>query len=212
MSLLPGMDVKGFYKKLYINNEVNIMNRIYLIGFTCIFIWLALVAGTGALAKGGKQANKEAIRITSDTMEAMDEKGIIIFKGNVKAKKGELTILCDELKVFYSLVSKDKVVNAKKGRGAKGTKNAHNGGKRKVKRLVAKNNVKIVRSDMTATSKKAVYEPEIERIILTSDVKVRRGKNRISGNKIVFYIKEGKTIVEGGKGKRVEAFVITNEE
>ena len=138
-------------------------------------------------------STKEPIHITSNQMTALDKEGKVIFTGNVKAQKGDLTIYADELIVFYE------------GAG-KTTKNRGHD----LKRLMAKGNVRIIKGAKSAKGDRAVYDKTREVIVLTGDAKVWEGKNSVSGAKITVFLNEDKSIVESKPGERVKAMVYTD--
>ena len=163
------------------------MNRLVEITIASL-LFLSLLA-TPSVSGGTKE--QEAIHITSNHMEALDREGKVIFSGDVKAQKGDLTIYAQKLTVFYG--------KKKKGKGQKS-----------LKRLVAQGDVRIVQGQKSASSEKAVYEKDREMIVLTGNAKVWQGKNVVTGERITVYLNEDKSIVESGAGKRVKAVVYTS--
>lgn len=161
--------------------------------FTRVLLLLFILA-SNSLAAPTKKTD-ELIHITSNQMEAMDKEGKVVFKGNVVAKKGGLTIYSDVLTVYYQ---------SKKG--SKGKE------RRALKRLIAKGNVKIIQGNKTAKGKIAIYDKDMEVIQLSGNAQVWQGKNTVKGNKITFYINEDKSIVESAPGKKVEAVVFSGEQ
>ena len=152
------------------------------------------VQSANATKKGDKKRPKpsQAIRITSDRLEAMDKEGKVVFIGNVVATRGKLTIYPDRLEVYY------------KGKGAKGGE-----GKKKLSKIVATGHLKIVQGRKKATAKKAVYLKPQEKIVLLQDAKVWDGHNSVSGDKITLYVNENRSVVESKGKKRVEAVVFS---
>jgi len=136
------------------------------------------------------------IHIKSDKMEALDKDGRVIFIGNVTATRGDLTIKADRLEVLYEVSEKDK---------------GRSGGKRFVKKLVAKGHVKIIDGKRTGTADQAIYDKVRNKIILIGNAQVWEGPNRISGAKITLFENEQKSVVEGGPGSKVEAVVFPEE-
>ncbi len=163
--------------------------------FFCIILasfFLLAFSNVGQCKEASKAKSKpsQAIRITSDKMEAYDEKGTVVFIGNVIAKKGNLTIYADRLEVFY---------------GQKRT--ADNKKKRILKKIVVKGHLKIVQGRRKATAKEAIYYKPQEKIVLLKNAKVWDGPNSIKGDKIVLYVNENRSVVESSGKERVEAVV-----
>ncbi len=161
--------------------------------FAWLFVLLAAFgAGTGLCKDSSKAKSKpsQAIRISSDKMEAYDQKGSVVFLGNVVAKKGNLIIYADRLEVFYKV-----------------KKTADNKKKRMLQKIVAQGHLKIVQGRRKATAKEAVYYKPKEKIVLLKNAQVWDGPNSIKGDKIVLYVNESRSVVESSGKDRVEAVV-----
>ncbi|OGP61889.1 MAG: hypothetical protein A2169_00210 [Deltaproteobacteria bacterium RBG_13_47_9] len=74
---------------------------------------------------------------------------------------------------------------------------------KKLKEITAVGNVKIVQLDRRATSQKATFYQNENKVILDGEAVVREGENVIRGERVIFYIEEERSVVEGGKGGRV---------
>ncbi len=155
-----------------------------------VFMVLGPTLGMCKEAGKGKAKPSQAIRITSDKMEAFDTKGTVVFSGNVVAKKGDLTIYADKLEVFY---------------GEK--KTADNKKKRNLKKIVVTGHLKIIQGRRKATAKEAIYYKPQEKIVLVRNAQVWDGQNTIKGDKIVLYVNENRSVVESSGKERVEAVV-----
>ena len=168
------------------------------------------------------------INITSDHMEADDKEKIIIFTGNVIARQKDMTVHCDEMTVYYREVEEPPEANAETGDKAKPeaekpkaeadpeaaadtaeAPNAEpeNNTRTEVVRIVAMGNVKITQQDRIALSNKAVYEAKAvpRAVVLTGEPRIWRNKDFLTGRRITFYLDDGRSIVEGGEDKRVNA-------
>jgi lipopolysaccharide export system protein LptA len=133
------------------------------------------------------------INIESDLMEAMDKSGIVVFTGHVKATRGDLIIHSDKLEVFYE--------KRKKGEETK----------KAVKKIVATGQVRIIQGERVGTGKQAIYDKPAEKITLTGEAQVLEGPNRVSGERIIFFINEDRSVVESSNGTKVEAVVYPAE-
>lgn len=127
------------------------------------------------------------INITSDTMVVERNKGIVTFKGNVVARRDDLVIKADELRVFY-------------------------GENREIERIEALGKVRIDRGETTAFGEKAEFFNREERLVLTGNPRVVEGSNSVEGERITLYMREGRSVVEGGKKRRVKAVFVPREE
>ncbi len=150
--------------------------------------------------KTGKKQS-EAIHITSDKMEVKDQKGTVIFSGNVVAKKGNLTIYSDILEVFYA----KKAAGKKSVPAGRDTKE-----KRRLKKIVARGHLRIVQGKRRATAREAVYYKPQEKIVLIKDARIWDGKNTIKGDKVTLFVNENRSVVESSGKDRVEAVVYSD--
>lgn len=140
---------------------------------------------------------KLPIYIESDLMEAMDQSGIVIFTGHVKATRGDLTIYSKKLDVFYEKKKQDKEQKDKT--------------KRTVKKIVATGNVRITQGERVGTGEQAIYDKLTEKITITGSAQILEGPNRVSGERIIFFINEDRSVVEGTSKTKVKAVVYPAE-
>ncbi len=131
---------------------------------------------------------KTPITIKSDRMEVLQSQKIVVFSGNVVAKKADLTIYADRLLVYYT--TKD--------------------GKREVKKLVAIGHVKIHKNDWIARAGKAVYFKIQEKIVLEDHPQVWQGDNTVKGSRITLYLNEDRYVVESEPHQKAEAIIFAD--
>jgi lipopolysaccharide export system protein LptA len=127
----------------------------------------------------GFSASRAPIDIVSDTVEANQKENTVTFKGNVVAKQEDTTLYANTLVIRYGAETK------------------------KLKEIMAIGNVKIVQLDRRATGQKATFYEEENKVILDGEAVVREGENEIRGERVIFYVNEERSLVEGGKGSRV---------
>ncbi|GAB4443739.1 MAG: lipopolysaccharide transport periplasmic protein LptA [bacterium] len=127
--------------------------------------------------------NQDFIDINANVMEMQDDKKLIIFTGDVVAKKQNVNLYCEKLNVYYTEDTKTK--------------------KRDVDYMIAEGKVKIVQFDKVATGDTAKYFKNEDLIVLEGKPAIIRegNDNEIRGNKVTFYVKENKSIVEGNRPK-----------
>jgi len=135
----------------------------------------------------GITATRAPVDIDSDTVEADQKQNIVVFKGNVVAKQEDVTVYCNVLSVHYDADTK------------------------KIKEIVATDNVKIVQLERRATSQKATFYQDENKIVLDGDAVVREGDNVIRGERVVHYMDEERSIVEGTKGSRVSTTITPSQ-
>jgi len=139
----------------------------------------------GKSKSGEGRGFTQPLRITSQQLEADNKSRIITFRGKVEARQGDLTIFADVAQVFYE----------KKEEGEE------------IREIVATGNVKVQESDRLATAQKAVFVNGEQKIILTGDPRVWQGKDMVSGERIIVFLEEEKSLVEGGPDRRVEVIL-----
>ena len=139
------------------------------------------------------------IQIEADRMETSQEEGTVLFSGNVQANQGNLIINADEMTVLYTKAGPQPDASA--GTAADLTQ--------KIDKIMAKGNVKIVQGDWVAAGDTMDFNADDRIVILAGNAKAWQDQNMVSGEKIVLYLDEGKSVVERStrQGERVKAFI-----
>jgi lipopolysaccharide export system protein LptA len=138
-----------------------------------------------------QKADAGAIVIKSQSLELDNQKRMVVFSGQVDAKREDMTINCDKMIVYYIDQSSEK-----------------ESGKTDVRidKIVATGKVKISRPDgALAMSEKAVYYENDEKVVLTGGPVVKQGNDFVEGSRITLYLKEERSIVEGSEKEKVRA-------
>jgi lipopolysaccharide export system protein LptA len=163
-----------------------------------VSLFLFFISGEAQEKKGGRKGGEKALKtdrsfgftasrapidITSDTVEADQKTNTVTFKGNVVAKQEDTTLYANTLTITYDQSAK------------------------RLKEIVAVGNVKVVQLDRRATGQKATFDQDKNKVVLDGDAVVREGTNVIRGERIVFYVDEERSVVEGGKGSRVSTSI-----
>jgi len=188
----------------------------------------AKTSGAGKDAKpataakpGAEGQEKETpLHITSARMEADQDQHLIIFTGQVKAVHGDSTLYCDQLLVYYKPTEPSQ--EGPKKKGAPPEKSAappekqetspltEMGGE-KIDRIVAKGHVRLVQEDKLAVGEEGIYYRDKEMVELRGNPQVWRGENNLKGDKIYYYLKTKRVLVEGSPRQRVEAHLYQAE-
>jgi lipopolysaccharide export system protein LptA len=151
------------------------------------------------IREGSKETSEEdGIVIKSDILEVDQQKRLIVFEGKVRARRPDMTVDCQKMLVYYLDSSAGTESSAES---------------RKIDRIIALGDVTVNRSDgSVARAGKAVFFQAQEKIVLTEDPSVQQGRDIVEGEKITILLKEGRSIVEGSKGKPVKATLFPKEE
>ena len=133
--------------------------------------------------------------ITSKTMIANNKAGTVIFQGEVHLTQAGLDVQSDEMIVRFTTDESSQPA---------GTQTPEQGGKRKISVIEAKGNVVIVKGEGKATCGHAIYYKDEERIVLTESPVAWQAGTRVSGPKMTMYLKEDRSVVEGGTNVLIE--------
>jgi lipopolysaccharide export system protein LptA len=143
------------------------------------------------------------LRITASSLEADQEKRLVLFRGEVKAQKGEAVLYCDQLLVYFQPPATAPAAPKVEPQPLPGGF----GGGEKIDRIEARGRVRFVYEDRVATGETAVYYQDRGEIILTGNPKVWQGDNTLKGERIIFNTRENRVRVESSPSQRVEAFL-----
>jgi len=141
----------------------------------------------GTSGFGFSTSSRAPIDVTSDTVEANQKQNMVMFKGNVVAKQEDITLYANMIVVYYNPETK------------------------KLKEIRAVGEVRIVQLDRRATGQKATFEQDENRVVLEGDAVLREGENVIRGERVIYYVDEGRSVVEAGKGGRVSTTISTTQ-
>lgn len=131
------------------------------------------------------------IVITSQTLEFDNKRKVVVFTGNVVAKREDFTINCQKMLLYY-LDSQTGRVEGKE--------------ELKIDRIIATGQVIITRPDGgLAKAEKAIYYENDEKVTLTGNPVVKQGNDFVEGSRITLFLKEKRSIVEGSENKKVKA-------
>lgn len=175
------------FEQRFRHNVIGILRNILAIGLVVM----------GVIPLSAIAAKNPPTTITSETMIANNKAGTVIFKGKVHFIQADLVVDADEMIVRFSTVQSAQATESQSpGQGE--------GGKRKISVIEAKGNVVIVKGEGKATCGHAVYFKDEERIILTESPVAWQAGTRVSGPKMTMYLKEDRSVVEGGTKVLIE--------
>lgn len=166
--------------------------------FTLILLVLLLVSfrAYAENAFPGRQSD-DPIEITSDRMEAFNDKKLVVFSGHATVVQGKSVLKSDKLFLYYK-----NEANKKDKAGTIETDKAGD-----LERIEAKGNVSLTQGERVATGEEAVYFRETNKVILTGNAVLNEGKNLIKGDRVIVYLNENRGIVESSSQKQVKAII-----
>lgn len=162
------------------------------------------------VAKSGEDAGSGLTTITAKKMTVRNQDGQAVFEGSVVLTKGTLIVYSDKMTVlFHGNSDAPKAAAegrepAKQASSPKGSDAMPAVSNRSMSQIEATGRVKIVKESGNATCGKAVYKADEEIITLTENPVAWEKGTRVSGKKITMYLKEDRSVVEGGSHLRME--------
>lgn len=172
-----------------------------------VLVWLLSAAAAPAegpvgTAAGGPVRNGRT-DITAKRITMRNQENKVIFEGNVLLKKGALVVHSDVMVVFLKPDDPQAVAAAPKA-PQKGSDEVPTVSNRSVSIIEATGQVKIEKAEGRATCRKAVYNEDERKIILTGNPVAWQHGTCVSGKKIVMFLDDDRTIVEGGSRVMIE--------
>jgi lipopolysaccharide export system protein LptA len=160
----------------------------------------------GGLFDGADFGNrKDPVIITSDALEYDYKDNVVTYRGDVVTTQGDLKMRSDTLTVTFG---RDGGGSAQgKGRGTEATSEA----RQRLRQIVAVGNVRIDNGTRWATGGRAVFDQEDRTLVLTETPVIHDGSNEVAGDRVVVYLDENRSVVEGGR-KRVKAVFHPSED
>ena len=149
----------------------------------------------GILPFSAMAAKNPPTTITSETMIANNKAGTVRFKGKVHFIQADLIVDADEMIVRFSTDQSPQATESQ---------SPGQGGKRKISVIEAIGNVVILKGEGKATCGHAIYYKDEERIILTKSPVAWQAGTRVTGDKMTMYLKEDRSVVEGGTNVLIE--------
>ena len=141
----------------------------------------AFVLSTTSSKASLTDINTGPIDIRSDSLEIDNKHNVVVFMGNVEATRGDITINCNKIELFYQNIPQDNQNTGKT--------------QARVLEIIATENVRLSRPDGgLATAEKAVYNQIDEQIILTGKPVIKQGSDFVEGSKITLFLKEDSPI------------------
>lgn len=129
---------------------------------------------------GFARNSNEPIDIESDTLEVQDAKKIAIFRGNVKAVQGDMTLRSRALHVSYD-----------------GDQGVQGSGGTEITEIRADGPVIITTANnQTATSEWALFDVKSQTVTIGGNVVLTQGENVIKGDRLVIDLTTGRSRFE----------------
>jgi len=179
----------------------------------------SIPAGSNLVDSLSLTSRHEPIHISSRTLEFRYEEKLIIYREDVVAVQGDVTMKSDLLTVTYEdapPLTADGA-SAKKESPEKSTKQEKPEGpekasaKQRLKEIIAEGRVEITSGDRRATAKKAVFNEARRTVVLSGDAVMQEGGNQVTGERVTVYLDEKRSQVDGGGSRRAEMLLIPEQ-
>jgi lipopolysaccharide export system protein LptA len=133
-------------------------------------------------APPAREDRRPPVTVDADRMERYGKESLVVFTGNVVARQDGSVQYADRLEVYLDEKG-DRIV-----------------------RTVSTGNVRIVTGDCkTGTARRAEYVDVEQRVVLMGNARVWQEDNVVTGETITMFLKQDRSIVQGGKQERVKA-------
>ena len=166
----------------------------YSLLFSIFSIIISFLVGGAADAL----AAEAPIHIESNRMTSTEKSNSVVFSGDVDAKQGDVRIRADEMTVFYNTLESTAKQPVPKDKKKPAAPQAEKKTSQQVEKLICTGNVEVSRGEWLGTAKKMLYLSKERQVILTENAKAWQGQNMVSGEKIIYYLDEGRSEVIGG--------------
>jgi len=180
---------------------MRIMLSIFSFNIIISFVFLLfpqIIAFSQESKESSQLSTKNPIIIQSNSLEFDQGKKLVVFEGKVQAKTEGMVIDCQKMLVYYLGSPTGKEINAEFNR---------------IDKIIAIGDVIINRFDGgMARAGKAVFYQNEQKVVLTEDPFVQQGPDYVEGQRIIIFLNESRSIVEGNKKKRVKATIFPKEE
>jgi lipopolysaccharide export system protein LptA len=143
-------------------------------------------ARSGFLGDFTLGSSREPIRVSADVLEFDYKSRVLVYRGGVEVTQGDLALRSKTLTVYFD----ERAV-----------------GRDRLKNIVAEGEVRIGKGARFATGGRAVFDQASQTVTLSEDAVLHDGENRVAGERVVVYLDEGRSVVEGGR-ERVRAVLI----
>jgi lipopolysaccharide export system protein LptA len=133
-------------------------------------------------SRNGTAGRGQPVTVDSDKMERFGKESLVIFTGNVVARQDNSVQYADRMEIYLD---------------EKGDR---------ILRAVSTGNVRIITRDCrTGTARRAEYHDLEQRVVLSGNARVWQDDNVVSGESIIIYLSQDRSVVQGGTQERVKA-------
>ena len=138
----------------------------------------------------------EPIDISSRSLEFFLEEKRVRYHNKVVATQGDVKLTCNLLTVIYEELEKHNPSSATPPPAT--SKNAFSASSgQRLKEIIAEGDVKLTTQNGYATGDKLVFNENKQTVTLSGNAVLHDGTNQVSGDRVIVYIQEKRSVVEG---------------
>ncbi len=126
----------------------------------------------------GFNASGEPIVVNANRLEFDYKAGKLLYRGQVVASQGDMKLESDVLTVLLDRAEDGKVTE-----------------------VVAEGDVRMSKGTRRATAGRAVFDQTKRQVVLSDHAVLHDGPNEVSGDRVVVYLDDERSVVEGGSGR-----------
>lgn len=184
--------------------------------FLSLALMVAAIPAFAASSPLGRSDSHSPIRVTADSMTYEPDKNIVLFSGNVEVVRDDFRMWSAKLTMYMKARKNAKTDSKKNAKDGKDTpeKEAPSGldamKTGDLDRIVAEKNVRFRMDTKSGTAQKATWLADKEELVLEGNPVLLDGRNSVTGKRIRYFVRENRSEVEGGTGRRVEAVFSSN--
>ena len=156
--------------------------------------------GTSLIDSLSFTSRREPIHIRSHDLEFLYNEKRIIYRGDVVATQGDVTVKSDLLTVTYEEPTTEDGTALPQSESVTS--------RQRLKEIVAEGNVEITTQDRRATGKKVVFNEANRTVVLSGNAVLWEGANQVTGEQVTVFLDEKRSVVEGGGGERRAEMVL----
>jgi lipopolysaccharide export system protein LptA len=164
-----------------------------------LLLWCAMPvwAEEAPAPRGGGQADllsrlsltsqSGPVNISAKELEFDYRTRTLTYRGSVVVSQADLKVSSDALRVILNEEAREVI-----------------------REVTAEGNVRIEQGDRVATGGRAVFDQAKRTVVLSENAVLREGPNEVAGERVVVYLDEQRSVVEGGN-QRVRAILYPQE-
>jgi len=159
-------------------------------------------------------SSKEPITVTSDSLEYDYRGNVVRYRGRVEVVQGDIKLVSDTLTITLDDAKRrPKGAQAEQPPAPAPATAPDQAGRDagRVREIVAQGNVRIDQGPRWAVGGRAVFDQTRRTLVLTGNPVLHDGQNQVAGDRVVVYLDEDRSVVEGGQ-QRVKAVLVPDQQ